>query len=199
MTYRLPYFRTTERVSAMREQLRDWHATRWQHAGTRPNEMQCGIRGDCLFWVHVFKAIGALPTELRIPDYRKREAAMDNMARLQSCIMSSECAECVWRDETVVATLTVARASRPLNPMLKAGEPPAPLLPGDVLLFANGMSGVHCGLVVRESPPHFVHLSQNGLTEEPLNQAHWLKDLAFVYRLVESALNPEPRTVNRER
>jgi hypothetical protein len=68
---------------------------------------------------------------------------------------------------------------------MTAGKMPA-LQIGDVLLFTNGMSGAHCGLVVKEAPVHFVHLSQNGMNEEPLNQAHWLANLAFVYRLMEA-------------
>jgi hypothetical protein len=177
----VPYFRTPERSAALRAKLRLWEGSRWGHAGTRPNEMQCGITGDCLFWIHVFKAIGALPPSLQIPDYRKREAALDNMARLRSCIEATGRGVMVWSD---------GRARPPGAPNAdgRPGGPSLPdFLPGDVLLFANGMSGVHCGLIVREIPPHFVHLSQNGLAEEPLNQAHWLKDLAFVYRLVESA------------
>ena len=181
MNDRLPYFRTPIRIDALRLTLNTWSGTRWRHAGTRPNEMQCGVSGDCLFWVHVFKSIGALPANLQIPDYRKREAAMDNMLRLRICIESSEraasCPSCINGEE--------------------------PFLIGDVLLFRNGMSGAHCGLVVKENPVHFVHLSKNGLLEEPLHQSHWLDNLAFVYRLVEenhrsSACNHQSETDSRE-
>lgn len=172
----LPYFRTPERVDALRSTLSAWAGTRWRHAGTRPNEMRCGVSGDCLFWVHVFKAIGALPAGLQIPKYRKREAAMDNMLRLRTCIESSARAELVG---------TRCCASDDNKPRSSATLPM--LLCGDVLLFNNGMSGTHCGLVVKEAPVHFVHLSQNGMNEEPLNQVHWLANLAYVYRLVEAS------------
>lgn len=166
MTSRLPYFRTPERLSALRSQLSLWAGTRWAHAGTRPNQMRCGVTGDCLFWVHAFKAIGALPCHIVIPDYRQMEAAGDQMRMLRECIEATGVAELVEREVHI----------------------------GDVLLFKNGMSGAHCGLVIRQTPTHFVHLSKNGFSEEPLRQNHWLDSLAFIYRLMESpvTLNPEP-------
>ena len=167
MTRRLPYFRTPERIAALRQQLQQWAGTRWAHAGTRPNQMRCGVTGDCLFWVHAFKAIGALPPHITIPDYRRMEAAGDQMKMLRECI-----------EATGVAAFVIAFWDEWL--------PPARLRTGDVLLFRNGMSGAHCGLVVQPSPAHFVHLSRNGFLEEPLAQDHWLRDLALIYRLVES-------------
>jgi len=166
---RLPYFRTPERVEALTRQLRQWAGTRWAHAGTRPNQMRCGVTGDCLFWVHAFKAIGALSAHLTIPDYRKMEAAGDQMQMLRECIAATGMAELVDGDVHI----------------------------GDVLLFKNGMSGAHCGIVVRTSPTHFFHVSKNGALEEPLLQNHWLDCLAFVYRLIETELCVESSGVGR--
>lgn len=160
MSDRLPYFRTTESIEALRRQLQQWAGTRWAHAGTRPNQMRCGVTGDCLFWVHAFKAIGALPPKIEIPDYRKMEAAGDQMRMLRDCIEATGVAELVSSEVRI----------------------------GDVLLFKNGMSGAHCGLVIRECPAHFVHLSRNGLIEEPLAQKHWMDGLAYRYRLMETAV-----------
>ncbi|MGO9243289.1 MAG: hypothetical protein ACLQDC_00735, partial [Verrucomicrobiia bacterium] len=94
-----PYFRTPERIDALKCQLQQWAGTRWAHAGTRPNEMRCGVTGDCLFWVHAFKAIGALPRHIEIPDYRKMEAAGDSMYTLRTRIMATGVAELVWERE----------------------------------------------------------------------------------------------------
>jgi hypothetical protein len=143
-----------------------WSGTRWQHFGTRPNKMKCGVTGDCLFWVHVFKEIGALPEHLVIPDYRKMEAAGDNMKMLRACIEATGRAQFVWDN----------RASRPI-PDKRIG---------DVLIFENGMSGAHCGLVVREFPCHFFHVGQSGAVREPLCQNHWQVSLAAIYRLLET-------------
>lgn len=190
MSDRLPYFRTPECIDALRQQLSEWARTRWAHAGTRPNQMRCGVTGDCLFWVHAFKAIGALPAHIEIPDYRKMEAAGDQMKMLRECIEATGVGELAW-----------CRGGPPCSPSDRRGAPPrAPsegrqgslplpsLLVGNVLLFANGMSGAHCGLIVKAYPAHFVHLSRNGFVEEPLRQQHWLDNLAFVYRLME----PDP-------
>lgn len=181
----LPYFRSPGRIAALRATVSAWAGTRWGHAGKRPNEMRCGISGDCLFWVHIFKAIGALPSDLQIPEYRKREAAMDNMLRLRICIESSARALQIFGSATVPACpdFEVGVAAVPTTASETLALPG--LLIGDVLLFNNGMSGAHCGLVVKEAPVHFVHLSQNGMNEEPLHQTHWLANLAFVYRLLE--------------
>lgn len=176
MTDRLPYFRTPERIEALRQQLQQWAGTRWQHAGNRPNEMRCGIAGDCLFWVKAFKAIGALPHHINVPPYRKMEAAADNMRLLRERIMETGRAELIWERDF----------DRPV--VWREVMMPMPMV-GDVLLFKNGMSGVHCGLCVKPWPPHFVHLSRNGFLEEPMNQGHWLETLAFVYRLVEAELD----------
>ncbi len=159
----LRYFRTPERIDALKRQLQQWSGTRWAHAGTRPNSMRCGVTGDCLFWVHAFKAIGALPTNIKIPDYRKMEASGDQMRMLRECIEATGIAELVHQGIRV----------------------------GDVLLFKNGMSGAHCGLVVKSPPAHFVHLSRNGFCEEPLAQRHWLQDLSYCYRLMESDIPVE--------
>jgi hypothetical protein len=164
----LPYFRTPERLSALRSQLSLWAGTRWAHAGTRPNQMRCGVTGDCLFWVHAFKAIGALPAKIEIPDYRKMEAAGDQMRMLRECIEATRRATLIWH------TLDT-----PESALLRMND-------GDVLLFSNGMSGAHCGLIVRCHPFHFAHLSKNGFNEEPIRQTHWLDSLAFVYRLMEA-------------
>ena len=173
MSCRRPYFRSAERVDALRRQLALWSDARWQHAGNHPNEMRCGITGDCLFWVHVFKAIGALPPQIQIPRYRKMEAAADKMKLLRERIEATGRAELVF-----VATKHLRGYDASVGTS-------AAFMPGDVLLFRNGMSGVHCGLVTRSAPTHFVHLSHNGLLEEPLAQDHWLRDLASVYRLTE--------------
>jgi hypothetical protein len=165
----LPYFRTPERIHALKCQLQQWASTRWAHAGTRPNQMRCGVTGDCLFWVHAFKAVGALPAHIEIPDYRRMEAAGDQMRMLRECIEATGVAELVDGEVHI----------------------------GDVLLFRNGMSGAHCGLVVRTSPAHFFHLSKNGALEEPLLQNHWLDCLAFVYRLMEIELRVENPGVAR--
>jgi hypothetical protein len=191
-TVRLPYFRAPERINALRSALHGWRGTRWQHAGNRPNEMKCGITGDCLFWVKVFKEIGALPSHLEIPPYRKMEAAADKMKLLRTRIEGTGLAELVF--ECPSAQVPTNSAAHTL--MHSGTDALMHLLPGDVLLFRNGMSGVHCGLVVKSTPVHFAHLSQHGLLEEPLNQDHWLRDLVFVYRLLEcadsSALCPNP-------
>lgn len=168
MTARLPYFCEAARVTALVDEIERWRGTRWRHAGARPMEMKCGVHGDCLFWVHAFKAIGALPARIEIPDYRQMEAAADVMSTLRYRIMATGRAECVY-DHDRSKCLPIFRI-------------------GDVLLFTNGMSGAHTGLVIKRVPVHFVHLSQNGFNEEPLNQAHWLANLFFVYRLLESGV-----------
>jgi len=162
---RLPYFHEKSRINALLAQLAEWQGTRWRHAGAQPNEMRCGVSGDCLFWVHAFKAIGALPPKLEIPDYRRQEALADKMQTLRRCI-----------EATGRADLVIDNAH--------AKHPPV-FCVGDVLLFKNGTSGAHCGLVVRETPVHFAHLTGNGLLEEPLHQAHYLAALTCVYRLLE--------------
>jgi cell wall-associated NlpC family hydrolase len=162
----LPYFRTADRVQVLLNQLHLWSGTRWRHAGVRPNEMRCGVSGDCLFWVHVFKAIGALPEKLEIPDYRRQEALADEMQTLRRCIEATGHAE---------LTFESAQAKHP--PIFHVG---------DVLLFKNGTSGAHCGLVVKDAPVHFVHLAGNGLLEEPFHQSHYLAALLYVYRLLET-------------
>jgi hypothetical protein len=165
--------------------------------------MKCGVTGDCLFWVHVFKAIGALPAELQIPDYRKREGSVNSMERLRGCIEETGRAELVASCQP--SAVSHQPAGKSSQPSAVSRQPEAEsrkliadsnIATGDVLLFANGMSGVHCGLVVRETPPHFVHLSQNGLTEEPLNQEHWLASLAFIYRLMEPAPSHQPSAIS---
>lgn len=172
MSERLPYFCTPERIDALRSTLDAWRGTRWAHAGVRPNEMRCGISGDCLFWVHAFKAIGALPEGLLIPEYRRMEAAADKMQLLRARIMETGRAELVF-----VAANHIRGAAKEFRGYNA--------LPGDVLLFANGMSGVHCGLVVKPAPMHFFHVSQNGALEEPFNQGQWLASIAYAYRLME--------------
>jgi hypothetical protein len=167
----LPYFRTADRQQRLLNQVHLWSKTRWQHSGTRPNEMKCGVTGDCLFWVHVFKEIGGLPEHLVIPDYRQMEAAGDKMKMLRTCIEATGRAEFVW-DSLV---------SRPI-PDKRIG---------DVLIFGNGMSGAHCGLVVRDFPCHFFHIGQSGAVTEPLAQNHWQVSLAVIYRLVEE-VEPTP-------
>jgi hypothetical protein len=157
-------------------QLHLWRGTRWQHAGARPNAMRCGVSGDCLFWVHAFKAIGALPAKLEIPNYRLQEARADEMQMLRRSIEATKCADLVFDDATE-KHLPIFRI-------------------GDVLLFKNGTSGAHCGLVVKEAPVHFAHLTGNGLMEEPLHQAHYVTALTYVYRLLEAS--PEnPKSENR--
>jgi hypothetical protein len=166
MQSRRPYFTTTERINSLLNQLNAWQGTRWRHAGTRPNEMRCGISGDCLFWVHTFKAIGALPEKLEIPDYRIQEARADEMQTLRLKIMQTGRAELVFEYET---------------------SAPLPIfMIGDVLLFKNGTSGAHCGLAVKQAPLHFVHLTGNGLLEEPFHQAHYATALQYAYRLLEA-------------
>ena len=165
MKSRPPYFATPERIGELLDQLDAWQGTRWRHAGARPNGMRCGVSGDCLFWVHAFKAIGALPEKLEIPDYRIQEARADEMQTLRLKIMQTGCAVLVFESERF--------AHLPI------------FLIGDVLLFKNGTSGAHCGLVVKTAPLHFVHLTGNGLLEEPFHQAHYLAALGFAYRLME--------------
>ncbi len=172
MTARRPYFYSQERRDSLLAQLKEWAGTRWAHAGTRPNQMRCGVTGDCLFWVHAFKAIGALPSHIEIPDYRKMEAAGDQMRMLRECIEATGVAELILEKPT------------PVSPPRRGPKGWVPIV-GDVLLFRNGMSGCHCGLCVRPRPPHFVHLSRNGFLEEPFRQKHWLDGLAFIYRLTE--------------
>jgi cell wall-associated NlpC family hydrolase len=155
----------------LRRQLRQWAATRWRHAGNRPNEMKCGITGDCLFWVHAFKAIGALPGSIEIPQYRRMEAAGDDMKLLRDRIEATGRAQQIF---------LCPDSDAPTNPYALG------LQPGDVLLFANGFSGVHCGVLMRERPPHFFHLSAMGALEEPLNQYHHLSRLRIVYRLLDA-------------
>ncbi len=183
MTPHCPYFPNNQpRIDALLAQLAAWEGTRWRHAGARPNDMRCGISGDCLFWVHAFKAIGALPAKLEIPDYRLHEASADEMQTLRRCI-----------EATGRALLTWARpgsASVPLAVVPKMASGTLALQNfaiGDVLLFKNGTSGAHCGLAVKESPLHFVHLTGNGLLEEPFHQSHYIAALAYVYRLLEDA------------
>jgi hypothetical protein len=183
---RRPYFHTLDRVQVLLNQLHLWQGTRWRHSGARPSEMNCGVSGDCLFWVHAFKAIGALPAKLEIPDYRLQEARADEMQTLRSKIEATGRALSMWE--------------RPPCRDLEL-SPPLPIFHvGDVLLFKNGTSGAHCGLVVKEAPVHFAHLTGNGLLEEPLQQKHYLGALTYVYRLLEPAIpsteNPEPRTAN---
>ena len=165
MKLRLSYFTTAERIGALLDQLNAWQGTRWRHAGARPNEMRCGISGDCLFWVHAFKAIGALPEKLEIPDYRIQEARADEMQTLRLKIRQTGRADLVFESG-------------------RSKDLPIFLI-GDVLLFKNGTSGAHCGLIVKEAPLHFVHLTGNGLLEEPFHQAHYLAALGFAYRLME--------------
>lgn len=179
-----PFFRRADRQQLLLNQLRLWCGTRWAHAGTRPNEMKCGITGDCLFWVHVFKAIGALPEHLEIPDYGRCDALQDDMARLKFCIEATERAHLAW-SRPVAAGFSPRPETRSLKAATTGHDALARITFGDVLLFRNGMSGAHTGLVVKGWPVHFVHLSQNGLLEEPLDQTHWLNNLAFVYRLLE--------------
>jgi cell wall-associated NlpC family hydrolase len=179
MTPRLPYFGSQKHADALLSQLHLWQGTRWQHAGARPNEMKCGVSGDCLFWVHAFKAIGALPTRLEIPDYRLREALADRMHTLREKIEATGCAQLVWERPQCCDR-------KPLS-----GDPFEHLflpwlLIGDVLIFKNGTSGAHCGLMVKAVPIHFAHLTGNGLLEEPLHQKHYLSALTFVYRLLEA-------------
>ena len=175
---RTPYFHTPDRVQILLDQLHLWSGTRWQHAGTRPNAMRCGVSGDCLFWVHAFKAIGALPAKLEIPGYRLQEARADEMQTLRRCIEATGCADLVFDD-----------AAGKQLPLFRIG---------DVLLFKNGTSGAHCGLVVKEAPVHFTHLTGNGLMEEPLQQAHYLRSLKYVYRLLEHELSVGRSTLNVE-
>jgi hypothetical protein len=160
-------------VQVLLNQLHVWQGTRWRHAGVKPNEMRCGVSGDCLFWVHVFKAIGALPEKLEIPDYRLQEARADEMQTLRRCIEATGRADLVF-DGATVKHLPIFRV-------------------GDVLLFKNGTSGAHCGLVVKDAPVHFAHLTGNGLLEEPLQQKHYLGALTYVYRLLEM---PKPVTLS---
>jgi hypothetical protein len=164
---RVPYFHTADRVQVLLNQLHLWQGTRWQHAGARPNAMRCGVSGDCLFWVHVFKAIGALASNLVIPNYRRQEALGDKMAMLRLRIEETGHGELIW-DSTMGKSALVFHV-------------------GDVLVFKNGMSGAHCGLVVRSEPAHFVHLTGNGLIEEPFQQEHHVTALHCVYRLMEAA------------
>jgi hypothetical protein len=170
----LPYFRTADRVQMLLNQVHLWSGTRWQHSGTRPNQMRCGVTGDCLFWVHVFKAIGALPARVVIPDYRKMEAAGDRMRMLRECIEAAGRAELVW-DRIPKRAIPDKRV-------------------GDVLIFENGMSGAHCGLVIRDFPCHFFHVGQNGAVVEPLNQKHWHSALAVMYRLLEAPVGTQCST-----
>ncbi len=177
---RTPYFHTADRVQMLLNQLHLWQGTRWRHAGVKPNEMRCGVSGDCLFWVHVFKAIGALPEKLEIPDYRLQEARANEMQTLRHCIEATGRADLIV-NVAPVKYLSVFRI-------------------GDVLLVTNGTSGAHCGLVVKEAPVHFTHLTGNGLLEEPFHQSHYIAALIYVYRLLEpealSTENPEHRTPN---
>jgi hypothetical protein len=162
----LPYFRTADRVQTLLNQVQLWSGTRWQHSGTRPNQMRCGVAGDCLFWVHVFKAIEALPARVVIPDYRKMEAAGDKMRMLRECIEATGRAELVWD-----------RISKRAIPNKRVG---------DVLIFENGISGAHCGLVIRDFPCDFFHVGQNGAVVEPYGQSHWQTALSAIYRLLEA-------------
>jgi len=173
---RLPYFRSSDRINAFHAQLVEWRGTRWAHAGVRPNEMRCGVTGDCLFWVHVFKAIGALPATVEVPEYIRGHALRDAMAMLR---------------ERIEGTGRAVQVDYLLgNPGIWYA-----VKTGDVLLFKNGTSGVHCGLVIGEHPVHFTHLSQDGLITEPLNQKQWLGNLAVVYRLMEA----DPETTGGHR
>jgi len=198
-TTRLPYFHSSERIAVLRSTLATWAGTHWRHAGTRPNSMHCGVSGDCLFWVHVFKAIGALPENIEVPRYRRQEALSDSMLTLRTRI------EATGRAELILDFgLGISDSPQSTIKNLKSK-----IAIGDVLLFKNGMSGAHCGLVVRSHPVHFAHLSQNGFTEEPLNQKHWLDSLVFVYRLLETSpsngtgvradsVNPKSAIQNRQ-
>jgi hypothetical protein len=177
MSTRIPYFYSADRTQVLLNEIHLWSATRWRHAGTRPNAMKCGIHGDCLFWVPLFKKIGALPEHLTIPDYRLREALADEMQKLRKNFEDTGRAQLVWE--------------RPENELI--GVPGDPLralhLPwlyiGDILLFVNGNSGAHCGLMVQSCPIQFLHLSGNGLNKEPLHQSHYLASLKYIYRLLE--------------
>jgi hypothetical protein len=93
---RHPYFRTPERIAALHAQLVEWRGTRWAHAGVRPNEMRCGVSGDCLFWVHVFKAIGALPATVEVPEYIRGQALRDAMRSLRSAIEATDQSDLVY-------------------------------------------------------------------------------------------------------
>ena len=177
-----PYFYGSNRTRTLLGQLAEWRGTRWQHAGVRPNEMKCGVSGDCLFWVHVFKAIGALPKNLEIPDYRVQEALADKMQTLRSRIEATGRALLVWE-----RSLGYMRPSSSKDPYDSLALPW--LVVGDVLLFKNGTSGAHCGLVVKEVPVHFAHLTGNGLLEEPLHQGHYSVALTYIYRLLEAEVN----------
>jgi hypothetical protein len=161
----LPYFRTPERIRALLAEIQKSVGTRWAHAGTRTNRMECGLTDDCLFWVKAFRTIGALPAHIEIPPYRRMEASADRMCLLRLRIMETGRAELVYEADF---------AKR--FPIFRVG---------DVLLFKNGMSGVHCGLVVRQSPLHFFHLGQNGAMEEPFHQGQWIAAIAYAYRLLE--------------
>jgi hypothetical protein len=156
--------------------------------------------------VHAFKAIGALPAKVTIPDYRKMEAAGDGMKMLRECIEGTGVAERVWSVGTRCAASDDDRprssAALPSRTVCEDVMMPMPMV-GDVFLFRNGQSGCHCGMCVKPFPPHFVHLSRNGFLEEPMNQKHWTDALAFVYRLVEesdqrSAVSGQPEADSRE-
>ena len=178
---RKPYFADANRPQVLLNQLHEWAATRWQHAGTEPNAMRCGIHADCLFWVKVFKVIGALPSHLEIPDYRMQEARGDEMVLLTAKIVATQRADLVWK---MTPNETKPRKQMAGQDVLEVLRLPW-LMIGDVLIFTNGTSGAHCGLVVKPMPIHFLHLSINGMLEEPLAQAHYAGDLRFVYRLLE--------------
>ena len=180
MSPRLPYFASQVHTGALLEQLAAWRGTRWQHAGARPNVMKCGIHGDCLFWVPLFKSIGALPAQLKIPDYRLREALADEMQTLRSKIVATGRAQLIWERDGVSHF-----RGKSDNALQGLGLPW--LIVGDVLLFKNGTSGAHCGLLVKAAPIHFAHLTGNGLNEEPLHQTHYVASLNYVYRLLEES------------
>ena len=112
--------------------------------------------------------------------YRLQEARADEMQTLRRCIETTGRAVLIFDGETV--------------------KHPSIFRIGDVLLFKNGTSGAHCGLVVKDAPVHFAHLTGNGLLEEPLQQAHYVAALIYVYRLLEpeepSTKDLEPRTAN---
>ncbi|HXI84146.1 MAG TPA: hypothetical protein VNL17_08665 [Verrucomicrobiae bacterium] len=189
MPPRRPYFYGSNRARSLLAQLAKWQGTRWRHAGAKPNEMRCGVSGDCLFWVHVFKAIDALPAKLTIPDYRLQEARADEMKTLRQCIMATGRAQLVWERDSIANYR--GKADDELH---RLGLPW--LIVGDVLIYKNGTSGAHCGLVANVAPIQFVHLTGNGLLEEPLHQKHYLQSLTYIYRLLEPELSVERSALN---
>jgi hypothetical protein len=187
-----PYFRSLDRQQLLLNHVALWRGTPWRHAGAHPHRMKCGVHADCLFWVAMFQEMGALPPGKLIPDYRKMEAAKDDRRQLRECIEATGRAQLVWERKQAAPHDAVHRED---SPRAATGETTGEnaavnargysLRIGDVLLFANGMSGVHCGLVVRTVPCHFFHIGPNGAIETPFGQDQWVKGLAAVYRLME--------------